>query len=288
MNRVELGFIEAEKITRHFAKTFYLASFFLPKDKRMASYSVYAICRLSDESVDGNSKEPRQDRIEDIKTKIDEAYGFSPLKENLLSAFRYTVGKYRIPKEYFYELIEGMRMDLSKSRYNNKNELSLYCYRVAGVVGLIMLHIFGYNDKAKNYAVQLGEAMQMTNILRDIKEDFKRGRIYLPSDELSNFGLTEKDIKVLSVSEAFKSFMRVEISRLKKAYQDSLRGACFIKCRRSRFVIFAMAEMYAGILKEIENNDYDVFSKRISVSNAGKLKIIIWTLLKGDYLCGSN
>ena len=285
MNQIESGFNEAEKITRDFAKTFYLASLFLPKDKRLASYAIYAICRISDEAVDEYSNQQKEERIEEIKHKIDASYGILPLKENLLISFRDTVNKYSIPQEYFYELLEGMRMDLSKNYYPNIKELRLYCYRVAGVVGLIMLKVFGCTDKnAQSYALKLGEAMQLTNILRDIKEDSKRKRLYLPLDELDKFNLSEKDIREMHINESFKSMMKFQIKRLREEYRESLKGIGFIKCLRSRFVVLVMEEMYSGILKEIERNNYDVFSKRATVSKAKKIWIIAKILIKNRYL----
>jgi phytoene synthase len=285
MNQKQLGFKEAKAITKYFAKTFYLASLFLPKDKRLASYAIYAICRISDESVDSNSVQKKEEKINEIKSKIDASYGTLQLNDNLLAAFRDTINKYCIPKDYFDELLEGMRMDLSKKHYNNTDELRLYCYRVAGVVGLIMLRIFGYDDKnAQTYALRLGEAMQLTNILRDIKEDMERKRIYLPIEDLNQFGLTDKDIQEMHVSKNFKSMMKSQIYRIRKTYEESLKGISLIKCRRSRFVTLAMIEMYSGILKEIERMDYNIFSKRIAVNKPRKLWLIIKILLKGRYL----
>jgi phytoene synthase len=282
MNKIKLGFKEAKKITRDFAKTFYFASLFLPKDKRLASYAIYAICRLSDEAADDNGLSQKEKRIEEIKNKIDLSYSGLPIKENLLIAFRDTVNKYNIPKEHFYELLEGMRMDLRKKRYSDIYELKLYSYRVAGVVGLIMLKIFGYSDKnAETYALKLGEAMQLTNILRDIKEDLQKGRLYLPLNELKEFNLTEKEIEEMRVNENFKSLMKFQIKRARESYKESRKGVSFIKCLRSRLAIRSMQEIYSGILKEIENNNYDVFSRRAAVNTPKKIWMVIKILLKG-------
>ncbi len=286
MNKIESGFKEAKKITRDFAKTFYFASLFLSKDKRIASYAVYAICRLSDEAADNNGLNQKEKKIEEIKNKIDLSYSALPIEDSLLMAFRATVNKYNIPKDYFYELLEGMRMDLTKKRYADIYELKLYSYRVAGVVGLIMLRIFGSQEKnAETYALKLGEAMQLTNILRDIKEDFQKGRLYLPSDELKKFKLTEKDIEEMRVNENFKSLMKFQIERARESYKESRKGVGFIKCPRSRLAIRLMQEIYSGILKEIENNDYDVFSRRAAVKTPKKILIVIKILLEGPYPC---
>jgi len=286
MNKIESGFKEAEKITRDFAKTFYFASLFLPKDKRIASYTVYAICRLSDEAADNNGLNQKEKKIEEIKDKIDLSYSALPIEDSLLMAFRATVNKYNIPKDYFYELLEGMRMDLTKKRYADIDELKLYAYRVAGVVGLIMLRIFGSQEKnAETYAIKLGEAMQLTNILRDIKEDLQKGRLYLPLDELKNFNFSEKEIEEMRVNENFKSLMKFQIERARESYKESRKGVSFIKCPRSRLATRLMQEIYSGILKEIEHNNYDVFSKRAAVKTPKKILMAIKILLEGPCPC---
>lgn len=286
MNKIESGFKEAEKITRDFAKTFYFASLFLSKDKRIASYAVYAICRLSDEAADNSGLNQKEKKIEEIKNKIDLSYSALPIEDSLLMAFRATVNKYNIPKDYFYELLEGMRMDLTKKRYADIDELKLYAYRVAGVVGLIMLKIFGSQEKnAETYALKLGEAMQLTNILRDIKEDFQKGRLYLPLDELKNFNLSEKEIEEMRVNENLKSLMKFQIERARESYKESRKGVSFIKCPRSRLAIRLMQEIYSGILKEIEHNNYDVFSRRAAVKTPKKILMAIKILLEGPCPC---
>jgi len=286
MDQIELGFEEARKITRHFAKTFYLASFFLPKEDRQAAYSVYAICRISDESVDNSSSSPASRQLDKVRQRIDLAYSASSPEELLLLSFQKTVNKYQIPKEYFDDLLEGMRMDLIKTRYANFEELNDYCYKVAGVIGLIMLKIFRCEDEsAKKSAISLGIAMQMTNILRDLAEDCLRGRIYLPYECLKEFQVAENDIALGKISANFKRMAGYLILRTKEEYLKACPGIKFIRGLRQKFVVIAMKEMYSGILDEIKNNDYDVFSKRASVGSLKKWLIIIKILLKGKYLC---
>ncbi len=208
------GFREAQKITKNFAKSFYLASLFLPKEKKYASYAVYAICRLSDETVDDPTKADPQQELAKLEQKIADAYTKNVIDTPLLAAFRHTVETYRIPKEYFDILIQGMRMDLELKRYTNFPLLYEYCYRVAGIVGLIMLRIFGCRDKtAEGYAVKLGAAMQLTNILRDISEDLARDRIYLPQEELASFGVSERQLSLEQNNAAFKNLLRFQIKR---------------------------------------------------------------------------
>ncbi len=286
MKDVHLGFEEARKITRHFAKTFYLASLFLPKKTRDAAYSVYAICRISDESVDSFESSLSSQNLDEIRQRIDSAYSKDALKDKLLLSFRQTVDTYQIPKEYFYDLLDGMRMDLTKDRYNDCEELNNYCYKVAGVIGLIMLKIFRCPDTpAKKFAIELGIAMQMTNILRDIDEDFRRGRIYIPASCLDRFQVTEEELARREVNANFRRMLEYLIAKTKRGYREAGAGVKFIRGFRQKLVVIAMKEMYSGILDEIRNNNYDVFSRRANVKFLNKWRIILKILLKGQYLC---
>lgn len=261
------GFEFCRLITKKYAKTFYFASLFLPPTRRKASYAVYAICRLADESADQADKTPQIDRIKNIETNISIAYSNMDIQDKILSAFRYTVNNFSIPQEYFETLIKGMLQDTEKKYYNNFQELHDYCYKVAGVVGLIMLKIFGCkNSKAQEYAVALGIAMQLTNILRDIKEDLLRDRIYLPKDELSSFGITIKEIENGTPGNNWGSFMQYQIKKAREYYAQSRQGLRFIDNRNSRIVITIMGRIYEGILDNIEHNGYNVFKKRARVN----------------------
>ncbi len=278
------GFLLAKAITKKHAKTFYFASWFLEKNKRNAAYAVYAICRASDETVDGEQGLSAQKNLASLQQKIDSAYNNVPLDDPLLLAFQQTINKYHIPKEYFNALIEGMHMDLYKNRYQNFEELSDYCYKVAGVVGLIMLEIFGYTSpKTTDYAVSLGIAMQLTNILRDIKEDFKRGRIYLPENEMQDFEVSEIDISQSRINDNFKALMKFQITRSREYYEKAKQGIKMLDGLNSRLVVLAMADIYAGILKAIEKNDYDIFTRRACVNMPGKINAILKIILKGEY-----
>lgn len=267
-------------LTKKYAKTFYFASHFLPKDKKYAAYAVYAICRVSDEAVDGKTINNNTKSLDRIKENIDSAYGKGEIRNNVLLAFRDTVTKYDIPKYYFDQLIEGMRLDLNKKRYANFTELYEYCYKAAGVVGLILLKILGsYDAKTQEYSVNLGIAMQLTNILRDIKEDFQRGRIYLPQDEMEKCGVTESNISRMIVDDNLVNLLKFQIERAKEYYKSSSYGIATIGNLRCRFVAAIMKNMYAGILDSIENNGYDIFSRRAHVDLFKKITITLKTLL---------
>ncbi|MCF7887896.1 MAG: phytoene/squalene synthase family protein [Candidatus Omnitrophica bacterium] len=282
--RVNQGFSLAKKITKKNAKSFYFASILLNPQKKKSAYAIYAICRISDDSVDSNPGS-RKKNLERVKRDINAAYLPQPLNSSLLSAFRKTINSYNIPKKYFDQLNEGMQMDLEKNTYATYNQLYKYCYKVAGVVGLIMLYVFGYKDKnAKKYAISLGIAMQLTNILRDIKEDLRRGRIYLPEDECKRFNINQNNLKKEIVDNNFINFMKFQIDKARKLYQESEKGIKFITGYRCRLTICLMKNIYAAILDKIEQNQYNIFKKRAYTSILDKILISLSTIFRFKYL----
>lgn len=284
---IQAGFTQAKKITQQFAKTFYLSSIFLPKEKRKAAYAIYALCRESDDAVDKDwDKQKKIQRLSEIEKKISLAYSNYVPDEPLLLAFKKTVAEYKIPPEYFQELIKGMYMDLTINSYQTFEDLYFYCYRVAGVVGLIMLRILGTQSKeAESYAIDLGIAMQLTNIIRDIKEDYLlHQRIYLPQAELKNFGLEGKELLAEKNKPEFKRLIKFQINRAKEYYQRAEKGIKLLETKMSRLVVKIMQEVYAAILDEIIKKDYDVSKGRIYVPNLKKAILVIKILMKGDWL----
>ncbi|MBF0385055.1 MAG: phytoene/squalene synthase family protein [Candidatus Omnitrophica bacterium] len=278
------GFLEATAITRKYARSFYLASHLLPRGKRQAAYAIYAICRLSDNSVDDFRGELKSARLNDIKLKISLSYRSSELREPLLMAFRHTILKYQIPQELFDILLNGMEMDINITAYKTFTEIYDYCFKVAGVVGLIMLKIFGCASKeAEQYAIDLGVAMQLTNILRDIKEDYGLGRIYLPVDELNNFAVTKEDLALGKINQNFIGLLKFHIKRARDYYERSSPGIRLIKGIRPRLTVCIMKGLYSEILTEIERRNYDVFYHRVHVNSCRKLFIIIKTAAAGKY-----
>lgn len=259
-------------ITSYYARTFYFASHCLPRATRTHAYAVYAFCRWADNAVDDAADlADAQDRLNLARSALDAAYGDGPLPAGL-TAFRWTVATRAIPRELFDELLEGMAMDLVKNRYNNWPELDLYCYRVAGVVGLMMTHVFGYDDPACfSQAQALGTAMQLTNILRDIGEDFERGRIYLPQDEMRRFGIDDNLIAARQCSPEFKEFMKFQIARARDCYAQAESGIPHVLGSSHRMTIRVMGHLYGLILNEIEKLDYDIFRTRARVSGRRKL-----------------
>jgi 15-cis-phytoene synthase len=265
-SRLKNGFSTARQITRQHSHTFYFASRFLPEEKRAGLYSVYALCRLSDDAVDNEGLD-KAGQLRKTREKIDLCYGTQEIRDDLLLSFRYTVNKHGIPRGYFDELLQGMEADLTVNRYATFDRLYSYCYKVAGVIGLIMLSLFDSKDPdARQPAVKLGIAIQLTNIIRDIKEDLVRNRIYLPADEMEKYGVTESDLKDNTCSPAFREFMAFQIKRARSYYAQSGRGIPLIRPFLYRLVILAIKENYAKILDDIERHDYDVFSRRAYVS----------------------
>lgn len=266
---------EYREYTKHYAKSFYFSSLVLPKEKRNAAYAVYAFCRYADNITDISgyeSEEFLESKINLLLETLNEVYRQAEAGSGNISDFTLTVKKYGIPRIYFRELVEGIKTDIRKKKYYNFDELDVYCYKVASVVGLIMTKIFGYTDpKALDYAVMLGKAMQLTNILRDIPDDYSMGRIYLPKDELDSFGYSEKDIMNKVIDDRFRAFMAFQINRAREYYAEAEKGIGMLINDGSRSTVKMMSKIYAGILNEIENNNYDIYSKRHYVSTFSKV-----------------
>ncbi|MDD5565310.1 MAG: phytoene/squalene synthase family protein [Candidatus Omnitrophica bacterium] len=273
--KIQKGFAFSERITKQYATTYYFASLFLPQQMRFPAYALYTICRISDESVDSNSPQAMQGAFTRIGDAIASAYATQECEDEILCAFKDSIERYQIPQSYFDELLEGISMDLAIKRYESFDQLYRYCYRVAGVVGLIMLKIFGCQDpRAQESAVKLGIAMQLTNIVRDIKEDYARGRIYLPLDELNRYRVSEADIADARLTQDLKALLQFQIKRARQFYKDSLRAIPLVEGIRVRLVILLMAVLYARILNVIERAHYNVFSRRARVGTAEKLLLV--------------
>jgi len=263
----------ASAITKSSNTSFYYSFSLLPRQKREAIHAVYAFCRYTDDIVDeGTDEHTRVVRLRRWRMELGRALrGTSPYV--ILNQLSATARKFNIPVDHFYDLIRGMEMDLSKTRYETFEELHRYCYLVASSVGLMCRQIFGYrNDSTRDYAVNLGVALQLTNILRDIKEDAKRGRIYLPGEDLRRFGYTEEDLLACRYTPEFVNLMRFECDRASK-YFDIARAALGNEDKRFFFAARIMWSIYAHTLRRIMRSNYNVFERRISVP--GLLKVLI-------------
>jgi len=192
----------------------------------------------------------------------------------IAAAWADTLTRYHIPRHYALQLIDGVARDLSQTRYQTFEELATYCYGVASTVGLMSMYIVGFRDnQAVPYAIKLGVALQLTNILRDVGEDYCKGRLYLPREELAFYGIREWDIAEGRVTDNWRQFMKFQIERTRQLYEESWAGVKILE-REGQLAIGAASVFYQGILDEIEKNDYDVFSRRASLSTVGKLSRI--------------
>ncbi len=189
----------------------------------------------------------------------------------IAAAWADTLTRYHIPRHYALQLIDGVARDLSQVRYQTFDELATYCYGVASTVGLMSMYIVGFTDnKAVPYAIKLGVALQMTNILRDVGEDYRNGRLYLPREELAFYGIQESDIAEGRLTDHWRQFMKFQIERTRQFYEDSWAGVKMLE-REGQLAIGAASIFYQGILDEIEKNDYDVFTQHASLTAWDKM-----------------
>jgi phytoene synthase len=276
--RLALGRRICRRITRSYARTFYFASHCLPARTRSHAFAIYGFCRWADNAVDDSvDLDDAARRVARAREILDLAYDApSPTPPGLL-AFRESVRECRIPRGLFDDLLDGMEMDLRLRRYDDFSQLDLYCYRVAGVVGLMMARVFGFrHPQCLPQARALGTAMQLTNILRDVGEDLDRGRIYLPADEMERFGVSEAQLKAGAIDDHFRDLMRFQIARARHYYREAERGIPDLIGASSRWTVRVMGRLYGGILHEIERNGYDVFRVRARVSLPRKLAGLIF------------
>ena len=269
------------KITKE-SKTNFLYSFsLLPAEKNEAINTIYAFCRKTDDIVDDESTtiEDRFDKLSLWREEFEKALNGNT-EHALLEQVVRIINKFAIPVEPFYDLIEGMEMDLKKNRYKTFEELYDYCYRAAATVGLMSVEIFGYRNKnTKEFAVNLGVAMQLTNILRDVKKDAERGRIYIPEKDLIRFGYTENDLLDYKYNNSFIELMKFESNRAKEYY----KVADDFLSKEDKGLMFPariMEHIYFNILNKIESMNYNVFGKVAKVSRIRKLLITFGVYLK--------
>ncbi len=305
---VARGYAQAERVTRHHAKSFYFASFMLFGMRRKAAFALYAFCRRLDDMVDvadgadqGAVPEDLPERLARARRAVAELYldtpeladpsrgppstrssgGDGPWDAAELAALVDCIQRFRVPEYPMQELISGMEMDLTLRRYETWSDLDLYCYRVAGVVGLMMAAMLGCSEEwALGPAADLGRGMQLTNILRDVKEDLDRDRVYLPLDELAAFGLTLEDLRRGVVDERWRNFMRSQIARARAYYARAAEGIPALTGFGCQRMVKLMGAIYGDILRVIEERDYDVFSGRAAVPGSRKLALATTILVR--------
>lgn len=275
---LQQAYKQAERVTAKHSKSFYFASGLLPEEKRSAVRALYAFCRTVDDIVDEIEYKKDRDFELDYWREIVKTAS-SPTGDLVALAWADTLARFHIPHHYALQLIDGVARDLSETCYQTFDELATYCYGVASTVGLMSMYIVGFkNAEAVPYAIKLGVALQMTNILRDIGEDYKNGRLYLPREEMTQFGILEEDIAAGRITNQWRAFMKFQIERTRLLYKDAAPGIHLLE-REGQLAIRAASVFYEGILDVIEKNDYDVFTRRASLSKwqkIAKIPALVW------------
>jgi phytoene synthase len=281
--RLREAYAECRAITRYHAKTFYMATRFLPNHKQRGIFAIYSLCRYIDDLVDEAEDllEKRELTEEDIrlklqswKKKLRDTYEGKAHDNDILIAFSDVLRQYHIPIEMPFELMEGVYMDLFKNRYQTFDELYDYSFKVASIVGLMTSQVFGYQSQgALGYAVDLGIAMQLTNILRDVGEDLRRNRIYLPQEDLVRFNVSEEELFNHQRTENVIELLEFQIQRTRRYYQRSDKGIGLLSSD-SRLPVYLARENYGRILDKIEENNYNVFDKRAYLNATEKFSIL--------------
>ena len=275
------------KISRDHAKTFYLASMFLPKKQQNPIFAIYALLRTVDDVVDMAEDKLKAGLItsdeismmlEGWKSRLKACYAGKHDNDPIMMAWQDTLKSYTIPIDLPLDLMDGVAMDIEFKPFETFDELYVYCYKVAAVVGLMTSEIFGYRDKqALQHAIELGIAMQLTNILRDIGEDVDRGRIYLPLEDLRRFNYSKEEFMQKRINDNFINLMKFQIERARGYYRSSEKGIPMLE-KQARFAVCISSVNYGNILSAIESNNYDAFSKRAYRSFYQKISTIpyVW------------
>jgi 15-cis-phytoene synthase len=281
------------EITRKHAKTFYLATRFLPKQKQRAIFAIYALCRYIDDTVDESVDllNNKQIELNDIQKKLDlikeqiivtfnTGYATNPIFKALADSLKI----FNISVEHPLLLLEGVYSDLFKNRYETFEEVYDYSYKVASVVGLMTSEVFGYTNKeALSYAIDLGIAMQLTNIIRDIGEDLERNRIYIPKEDMDAFDVSEADLKSGVLTQNCKQLLKFQVDRARTYYKNAEKGISMLE-RDSRLPVWLARFNYARILDKIEECDYNVLKKRVYLSATEKMSILPGSIFRSYLL----
>ena len=290
---LEQAYEECRQETAQWAKTFYLGTLLMPPAKRRAIWAIYVWCRRTDELMDSAEAQARplaelQDRLDAWEART-RAMFEGRVVDGLDLVMRDTLDRYPQPLQPYLDMIEGQRMDLRQHRYSTFEELELYCYRVAGTVGLMTQEVMGLDQAytsapwsdvpdPSQAAVALGIANQLTNILRDVGEDRGRGRIYLPLDELARFGVSEEQLMAGVVDDNWRALMAFQLQRARDWFARSEAGVRWLAAD-ARWPVWASLRLYRGILDVIEQHGYDVFNRRAFVPMAGKLLDLPWSFV---------
>ncbi|KAI3791292.1 hypothetical protein L2E82_05022 [Cichorium intybus] len=277
---LEDAYDRCRDICAEYAKTFYLGTRLMTEERQKAIWAIYVWCRRTDELVDGpNATHMSTTVLDRWEERLEDLFNGRPF-DMLDAALTDTVHKFPLDIKPFRDMIEGMRMDTKKSRYENYQELYLYCYYVAGTVALMTVPVMGIPPESSsnassiyNSALSLGIGNQLTNILRDVGEDALRGRVYLPQDELSQYGLCDEDVYSRKVTDNWREFMKGQINRARFYFNQAEEGASKLD-KDSRWPVWSSLLLYRTILDAIEENDYDNLTKRAYVGRTKKLLML--------------
>jgi 15-cis-phytoene synthase len=272
-DRVDASYAWCRDVARRQAKNFYYSFLLLPAPKRRGMCAIYAFMRYCDDLSDDEGVADRRSAIERWRADLESALAGRAPDHPLWPAFSDSVARYKIPHKYFFEMIDGVSSDLDPARHvQTFDELYAYCYHVASVVGLTIIHIFGFDSpEALKLAEKCGIAFQLTNILRDVREDADHDRVYIPSDDLERFGVSPKTFEP---REAFLKLMEFETRRARDYYRESAPLVGMIH-RDSRASIRALIGIYSRLLDRIVEANYDVLQRRIRVSTPEKIRLMV-------------
>ncbi len=277
MNSVEESYAYSKRIARSRAKNFYYSFVLLSEQQRKAMCAIYAFMRHCDDLSDepGATREALDRWRGELAEALEGRFSGHPV----WPGFHHTVRRFGIPHEYFFAMVDGVISDLEPRQFETFEQLYGYCYQVASVVGLTIIYIFGFDtSSALPLAEKCGVAFQLTNILRDIREDAERDRIYLPAEDLRRFGVTEDDLRGGVRSPAFLKLMAFEAARA-RAYYDESRPLLDLIHPRSRSSLWALIAIYSRLLERIQGTNYDVFARRVRLSPMEKSWIIVKALV---------
>lgn len=275
---LDRAYARAERVTAEWAKSFYFASRWLPREKKTAIFALYDYCRHADNLVDARGDRPVDEvRVElaELADEVRAIHAGEPARGERWLALADTLRRYPIPLAPLLDLLDGVAMDLEPVEIQDFGTLHRYCFLVAGGVGLMLGPILGAApDSFRESGVRLGIAMQLTNVLRDVAEDLDRGRVYLPAEELARWGLSRADLEARQMTPALRRFMQYQVTRARRYFDSGSRVVPLFPTDGSRLCVRLLQQTYAGILDAIERMDYDVFRARAYVSTPRKLLIL--------------
>lgn len=285
-NSLEESYNYCQSLSRRTARNFHYSFLTLPADKRRDMCVLYAFMRLSDDLGDDTTipSAERAERLNRWRVSLKQSLDDAGFNHDVFPALADVVRRYEIPHEYLFTVIDGVRMDLEPVGFETFDELSRYCYQVAGVVGLCCIHVWGFQDeRAVPLAVDCGLAFQLTNILRDLGEDAAMGRVYLPREDLRRFDYTAEDLAQHCRDERFVELMRFEVERARSYYHRAEELFDYLE-PAGRPILSAMLRIYGELLTKIERRRYDVFSRRVRIPAWRKLWIALNAVVRNRHV----